>query len=80
MASQMDWTWLEVVPDSGPKIATTPDFNRWHTEQKMNPVIDPRFKCRQNIKHPVVVTLFYQNLHTFLLLFSNRCTTCTVFS
>ena len=24
--------FLEVVPDSGPKRAATPDFRRWHTE------------------------------------------------
>ena len=31
MASQMDCTWLEVVPDSGPNRPATPDLSRWHT-------------------------------------------------
>ena len=30
-ASQIDWTVLDVVPDSGPNMAATPDFSRWHT-------------------------------------------------
>ena len=28
IASHIDWTELEVVPDSGPNIAATPDFRR----------------------------------------------------
>ena len=28
MASQIDWMWVEVVPDSGPKSAATPDRRR----------------------------------------------------
>ena len=27
--------YLEVVPDSGPKRAATPDLNRWQTEWKL---------------------------------------------
>ena len=28
MASQIDWTWLDVVPDWGPKSAATPERRR----------------------------------------------------
>ena len=40
-ASQIDWTVLDVVPDSGPKIAATPDLSRWQTRMKKVDLVFP---------------------------------------
>jgi len=40
MASQIDWTWLDVVPDWGPKSAATPERRRWQTGNEKASISD----------------------------------------
>ena len=41
--------YLEVVPDSGPKRAATPDLNRWQTERKLIRLENMCFQSNQHI-------------------------------